>query len=340
MKHGGDISAAVESYGGSAGEWLDLSTGINPVPYPAAHLISKQSLISLPTKQAEAELRKAARRAYGIPKSLGVAIAPGTQAIISALPRLLQPNTPISIVSPTYSSHEESWSASGNPVDTISARDLETRQSLNYLLVNPNNPDGSVQTPQHLLRLAAAQKEQGGYLIVDEAFMDVMPQNSVVPLLSDENILVLRSFGKFFGLAGVRLGFLIGPKQITDKLQQVFGSWAVSGPALDIGTAALQDLNWQEEMRRFLSKEMHTFAHELRAQNLTILGETDLYILIEHPNAHQLHELLAQQKIWTRVFDYSTTWMRLGLPSHKNKRNRFMNALKIAQEHMQQHAPL
>ncbi|SDR11340.1 threonine-phosphate decarboxylase CobD [Pseudovibrio sp. Tun.PSC04-5.I4] len=340
MKHGGDISTAIESYGGNAGEWLDLSTGINPVPYPAAHLISQQGLISLPTQQAEAELYKAARRAYGIPEGLGVAIAPGTQAIISALPRLLQPDTPISIVSPTYSSHEESWSAAGNPVEIISAHDLEQHQSPNCLLVNPNNPDGAVQTPEQLLKLATTQKEQGGYLIVDEAFMDVMPQNSVVPLISDENILVLRSFGKFFGLAGVRLGFLIGPKQITDKLQQVFGSWAVSGPALDIGTAALHDLNWQNDMRSFLSKEMHIFADQLRAQNLSILGKTDLYILIEHQNAHQLHELLAQQKIWTRVFDYSTTWMRLGLPPHKNERDKFIKALKKAQEQMQHHAPL
>jgi len=340
MQHGGDLSKAIAQFGGMPEDWLDLSTGINPVAYPAAEHITLRGLTELPTEGAETTLLEAARTAYRIPSQSGLTAAPGTQAIITALPSLLGAHSSISIVSPTYSSHDESWKQAGADVHRISASEAHKASTQHLLLVNPNNPDGHIFTKEELLQLAAKQQKAGGYLIVDEAFMDLYPDASIIPVLADQPILVLRSFGKFFGLAGVRLGFLIGPKAITAKLQSQLGSWAISGPALDIGSAALSDLRWQDEMRTFLRTEMQLFSASLQQLNLPIVGQTDLYILIDHPNAHALHKALAKQHIWTRVFDYSPSWMRLGLPADKAARQRLATALKQSLSAIENHAVL
>lgn len=338
MQHGGDLSKAIAALGGTESDWLDLSTGINPIAYPAAQHITARGLADLPSERAENALIAAARDAYSVAPRSGITAAPGTQAIITALPQLLGTNCSISIVGPTYSSHEESWQNAGATVQCIPAEQAYEATTDHLLLVNPNNPDGHVFTKAELLKLAASKQQSGGYLIVDEAFMDLYPQASIIPGLGDLPILVLRSFGKFFGLAGLRLGFLVGPKEITERLQNQFGSWAVSGPALDVGRAALTDLNWQTEMRSFLKNEMDLFSTLLQDQGVSIVGQTDLYILIEHPLAHPLHNALAREMIWTRVFDYSKSWMRIGLPASNSDQKRFAKSFKDALQTVEDHA--
>ncbi len=207
MQHGGDLSKAIATYGGRQSDWLDLSTGINPVAYPAAEHITARGLADLPGERAEKALLAAARQAYSLANQSAIAAAPGTQAIISALPHLLGANCSISIVGPTYSSHEESWKNAGASVRCISAKQAHAATTDHLLIVNPNNPDAHIFSKDELLALAASKQQGGGYLIVDEAFMDLNPQASIIPELGDLPILVLRSFGKFFGLAGLRLGF-------------------------------------------------------------------------------------------------------------------------------------
>lgn len=329
MKHGGDISAAILQYGGTSQEWLDLSTGINPFAYPVAGLISEDNLLSLPRTAAETELISAARANYAVPNHLGLLAAPGTQAIIANLPFLFPAQDAISILSPTYASHAESWQMAGHDVLQISRQQAHDINTPHALIVNPNNPDGHLFSPQELLKIASTLS---GYLIVDEAYMDILPEISLLPHMQQERILVMRSFGKFFGLAGLRLGFLAGPEHITTQLQNRLGTWAVAGPALDIGTAALRDQNWQNSMRQKLHEETQHLLADLKTLTISVIGQTDLYTLIEHPNVHDLHDALAHQKIWTRVFDYSKTWMRLGLPSSAKARQRLLNALQSAQE--------
>ncbi|GHB36051.1 threonine-phosphate decarboxylase [Pseudovibrio japonicus] len=338
MQHGGDLSKAIAAFGGTESDWMDLSTGINPVAYPAAEHITARGLTDLPGERAENALIEAARQAYNLSPNSAIAAAPGTQAIITALPYLLGANCSISIIGPTYSSHEESWKGAGATVQCISKEQAHEATTDHLLLVNPNNPDGHIFTREELLKLAAIKQQNGGYLIVDEAFMDLYPQASIIPQIKDLPILVLRSFGKFFGLAGLRLGFLVGPKEVTEKLQNQFGSWAVSGPALDVGRAALADLNWQTEMRSSLKSEMGLFSTLLKDQNISIVGQTDLYILIEHPLAHPLHNALAKERIWTRVFDFSENWMRLGLPAADSDRQRFAKSFKDALQTVEDHA--
>ncbi|CUA99882.1 threonine-phosphate decarboxylase CobD [Pannonibacter indicus] len=313
MKHGGDLFQAMATYGGAEEDWLDLSTGINPHAYPVPASLPASAWTRLPAHAAQESLLKAARAAYQVPAHLGLAAAPGTQVILPHLPALL-PEGGVTIAGPTYSSHCDAWRAAGRNVQEVTDIFHAGAGSRIALIVSPNNPDGRWHEPEALLNLARDMQRRGGFLVVDEAFADVDPSRSLLPHLADEPVLVLRSFGKFFGLAGLRLGFLAGPQNVTDALARRLESWSVSGPALEVGTQALRDLDWQAAMRKTLGQEMAALEGVLRAAGLAIHGGTSLYVLTEHPGAARLHQALARHHIWVRAFDYAPSWLRFGLP--------------------------
>ncbi|MFD1694097.1 threonine-phosphate decarboxylase CobD [Roseibium aestuarii] len=331
MRHGGDLGEAIAQFGGTPDSWLDLSTGINPHPYPVEGILKPDDWTRLPSEAALRSLRQAARKAYSIPRSQALAVTPGTQVIISLLPDAL-PLGPLHLLGPTYSSHSQNWNQAGREVhEALSWHDLLAamkRLPGHVLLVNPNNPDGRSFKPQALIALAEHLAQSGHYLIVDEAFADCVPQVSVLPHLENQhNILVLRSFGKFFGLAGVRLGFLVGPDKICGALTLTLDTWAVNGPALAIGARALGDTAWQATTRERLHHDMKRLTLTLEHGGLSLLGHVPLFALFEHPRAHQLHAALARRGIWTRRFDHTPNWLRFGLPPKTADLNRLSTSL-------------
>ncbi|WP_318245893.1 threonine-phosphate decarboxylase CobD [Stappia stellulata] len=314
MKHGGDLGAAIARHGGLAEDWLDLSTGINPHAYPLDPPLSRDAWTRLPARGALERLLEVARAAYGVPDHLRLVAGPGTQALLSRLPALL-PAGDVAIVGPTYSSHADVWQRAGRKVTEVTSPYFEpTPNTRVIVIVNPNNPDGRLVDPKSLRHHAETMAARGGLLIVDEAFADCVPGASVLPHLGGVPVLVLRSFGKFYGLAGVRLGFTAGPKAITDALSASLESWAVSGPAIEIGTRALADTRWQTAMRAQLADEAADLTLMLQMRGLSVFGGTPLYVLAGARDAGVVHEALARQKIWTRIFDYAPSWLRIGLP--------------------------
>lgn len=329
MQHGGDLSEAIRTYGGARSDWLDLSTGINPHAWPVPDQLERRMWTDLPSAADLAALLAAARAAYRVPAPLGVMAAPGTQVILPLLPRLA-PDGPVAIVGPTYSSHGDAWRAAGRTVVDIPTAYDAPEDTRVLVLVNPNNPDGRMLSPAALMDLARQIQARGGLLIVDEAFSDVVPGLSLLPHLGNEPVLVLRSFGKFFGLAGLRLGFLAGRPDLTDKAAGMLESWAVSGPALAVGQAALADLAWQDAMRRQLADEMADLTLALSMAGLTVFGGTALYALAGLRKAEAMHAALARRHIWTRRFDHSPTWLRFGLPGSASALTRLGTALADA----------
>lgn len=333
MEHGGDLTLAIERFGGSQDGWLDLSTGINPHSYPIPQDISSNAWSSLPAKVAEERLISAARQFYHIPEKLGLVAAPGTQLLLSLLPLIL-PEGPVALTSPTYTSHKTAWTREGRaPVELSSIYALPADAKV-VLLVNPNNPDGQLVDVKSLLEIAQTLTARGGYLVIDEAFADVVPGASLLPHITDENVLVLRSFGKFFGLAGLRLGFLAGPNTVTKRVSDLLESWCLSGPALEIGTKALRDESWQDQMTRQLIEEMADLTVLLSERELSVFGGTPLYALAGLRNAKGLHEALARRHIWTRIFDYAPTWIRFGLPGNPENFERLSDALADAKKEL------
>ena len=293
--HGGGLDAAIAQYGGKRGNWLDLSTGINPVPYPAPTL-PLDAWTALPDTAAYARLTGYARSFWNVPEGAAILPAAGASAIIAALPRLIDAGE-VAIPGPTYNEHGAAFKAAGWTLDDA-GRDA-------FVAVHPNNPDGVTWTADQLT---------APLVIIDESFCDVMPDASLMHLAKRPGTVILKSFGKFWGLAGLRLGFAIGDPDIIGKLAELLGPWNVSGPALAIGSEALSDPQWADETRLRLATDAARMDMLMTAQGAPLIGGTSLFRLYEVANAKAAQEQLAKSHVWSRTFPYADNWLRLGLP--------------------------
>ena len=319
LEHGGRLRAAAERYRIPLAEWVDLSTGINPRAYPVPAL-PPEVWQRLP--EAGDGLEAAAAAYYG---SAGLLPVAGSQAAIQALPACF-PAGRVVTLAPTYAEHPHAWREhqllalpAGAIADAVDAADT-------LLLVQPNNPDAQ-RFPRGLLlawreRLAA----RGGRLIVDEAFLDAEPGDSLVPLAGVPGLVVLRSVGKFFGLAGARVGFVFAEADLLARLADRLGPWAVSGPARAVTAAALADRPWQEAARQRLNADSARLAALLNRHGLAGGGGTALFQWRPTPDAVAIHARLAEQAILTRLFE-TPAGLRFGLPGPETEWARLEAAL-------------
>lgn len=317
--HGGDIDRAAARHG--PGNWLDLSTGINRRPWPVGP-VPPEAWQALPTAAAEDDLRRAAAGWFGCAPGRVLPV-PGASAAIALIPRLW-PAGRAAVLAPSYNEHGAGLRAAGWRVAERAAPADMAGADL-AVVVNPNNPDGREWSPAALADLARTV----GHLVVDESFADARPDLSLIPALPD-NALVLRSFGKFWGLAGLRLGFVIASEALLGPLAAMLGPWAVSGPALHVGALAMADRAWAGDT---------VARHAVAAPRLDALaadagwgpvGGTHLFRLYDTPDAAAAQDRLAACRIWTRRFPYSPRWLRLGIPGPAAEWNRLAAALRSA----------
>lgn len=307
--HGGDLATAKALFPDAPEPWIDLSTGINPIPYPVPAL--PLSLWQrLPGKADEAALLEAARKAYRVPDGAGLVAAPGTQILIEALPRIAGEGS-VAVLGPTYAEHALSWRKADAEPREIATLD-EAGDARVVVLVNPNNPDGRVIGRETLISLARELAARDGLLVVDEAFIDFTPRDSLIPELPPAT-LVLRSFGKTYGLAGLRLGFAVGEPHLTAALRAALGPWAVAGPALHLGALALADSAWLDNTAKARTRDAARL-DALLAPCGRIIGGTALYRLLATPDASALFAHLGRNGIYVRRFQNDARWLRFGLP--------------------------
>lgn len=326
--HGGDLSAAEARFGRPADGWLDLSTAVSPFAYPLPPL-DPTLWERLPDRGLDNALRAAAADFYGAAGIEQVAAAPGTQALIQLLPRL-RPFSHVAVVGPTYGEHATCWSNAGHQV--LSCETVDARGSADVVVVgNPNNPDGRCHDRDLLLGVADGLAGRGGLLVVDEAFADCLPGQSLAGQ-ARPGLLVLRSFGKFFGLAGLRLGFAIGDPTLIRLLRSALGPWAVAGPALAVGRQALADHEWIATARQRLQDEAAALDVLLAGVGLSVIGGTPLFRLVNASRAWALYEHLGQRGILVRPFAAAPRWLRFGLPPGAVARQRLGAALKAWEE--------
>ncbi|MCV2892065.1 threonine-phosphate decarboxylase CobD [Lentibacter sp. XHP0401] len=303
--HGGNLDAAMRTYGGRLEQWADLSTGINPVPYPVPQ-ISADAWAALPRKSDMQHLLGIAAKAYNTKASL--AAFAGAQGAIQAMGFIQQAGN-ARVLSPTYNEHAAALRTCGWSVTEVTLLEELYGAGL-AVVVNPNNPDGACYAPETLRELA----RKVGLLVVDESFVDVQEELSLAPVLDQlKNVIVLRSFGKFYGLAGVRLGFALGDEALIERLRDLSGPWPVSGPAVEIACVALADRVWKARTIERLTRDAkHLDALALKA-GWSFVGGAALFRTYETPDAALAKKTLAQQRIWSRIFPYNTRWIRLGL---------------------------
>ena len=326
MQHGGDLTEAIARHGGTPQTWLDLSTGINPWPWPMLADLPAAAWQRLPSRAAERALIAAARETYAVPAGAEVVAAAGTQSLIQWLPQLAAAG-PVAVVGPTYHEHALAWRLAGHEVIALTDLDQLADTVRHAVVVNPNNPDGRVTARAELTRAAALLQRRGGWLVIDEAFADIEPEISAVGLCVDWPVVVLRSFGKFYGLAGLRLGFAIAKTDIAQRIASALGPWPCSGPALEIGAAALRDHPWAHRTRQALQNQARQLDAVLAAAGLSVLGGTGLFRLARRPDANPLHAWLATQHIWCRRFEWADDLLRFGLPPNQHGLKRLAEAL-------------
>lgn len=320
--HGGDLATARALFPDAPEPWIDLSTGINPIPYPLPTL-PLSLWTRLPGADDEAALIAAARAAYRVPADAGIVAAPGTQILIELLPSLA-PASPVAILGPTYAEHGHAWRKAGF---TVSETAAPAEAAATIVVVNPNNPDGRVLPQAELASLAARCAARGGLLVVDEAFTDFTPEASIIPEIPPGTI-VLRSFGKTYGLAGLRLGFAIGAPEPMEKLKAALGPWSVAGPALHVGAQALSDADWLAEAGRERAGDAARL-DALLAPCGRLVGGTTLFRLLETPAAAALFARLGRHGIYVRRFQNAPDRLRFGLPGDEASWSRLHAALAV-----------
>ena len=328
VEHGGGLFAASRLFGGAPSDWLDLSTGVNPAP-AALPAIPLHVWNRLPDDDLMTEACAAAARYFGLPPGETPLAAPGSQSVIQRLGLLGQGK--VAILRPTYAEYERSFVNSGNPVEFAPSLDALAGDERFVVVVNPNNPDGRTYEPRQLETLATNLASRDGCLIVDEAFCDLTPELSMAPYASiKDGVVVIRSFGKFFGLAGLRLGFVIAQRSVLDRFREAFGPWAVSGPALAIAAAVYSDAELCSRIRSDIRELRVKLGETLNVCGLEIVGGTDLFVLVRRRDAHRLFESLCRRHILVRKFDYEPEWLRFGLPRNEAERRRLHSALTEA----------
>ncbi|WP_019024152.1 MULTISPECIES: threonine-phosphate decarboxylase CobD [unclassified Thioalkalivibrio] len=307
--HGGGVRAAAAHYGIPEAQWLDLSTGINPQGYPVGP-VPAEVWQCLP--EDEDGLEAAARAYYGAESLLPVA---GSQAAIQALPRLRAGPARVGVLEPSYNEHTRAWRAAGHEVVAVSQDELAgTATTLDVLvLVNPNNPTAVYFDPETLLDWHCTLAARGGWLVVDEAFMDTTPEQSLAGYTPREGLFVLRSLGKFFGLAGARVGFVLAPGLWLERVDSLLGPWSVPGPARWVARQALEDRAWQTQTRWQLQEAGHRLDALLREAGLPPTGGTPLFRWCRTERAQVIQDALARQGILVRRFDRPAS-LRFGLP--------------------------
>ncbi|TCM58757.1 L-threonine O-3-phosphate decarboxylase [Rhizobium sp. PP-F2F-G48] len=324
IQHGGGLSRAMARYGGVAADWLDLSTGINPCPPPLPE-ISAAVWHRLPDADLVQRAEAAAGRFYGTGHHRPLAV-PGTQSVIQQLPAFAGPGRPVAILGPTYGEYRRVLSLSGLGVDPVSdPHDIRPDHGL-AVVVNPNNPTGRLLPRQTLLDLADRMAAQGGRLVVDEAFGDEVFANSVAAeAFVHPGLVVFRSFGKLFGHAGIRLGFVMAVPEVLETLATALGPWAVSGPALAVAEALFQgDL---DGLRSRIAERKAGLESALSGAGLRTIGGTHLFSLLAVRDGAALQHALCEQHILTRSFDYAPQWLRLGLTPDPASDRRLLSAL-------------
>ncbi|MCG6205213.1 threonine-phosphate decarboxylase CobD [Rhodopseudomonas sp. HC1] len=314
--HGGRVDLAAQAYPDAPLPWIDLSTGINPIAYPVPPL-PPEAFARLPLATELHELCAAAADAYGLPQGAAMLPAPGSEIAIRLTPRVLaaRPAAQVGILTPTYSSHAAAWRAAGARVHELGALPDPDAALDALVVVNPNNPDGRGIDAGTLAAFAATWCASGKRLVVDEAFAEVRPELSLLRGAAlPPGLVVLRSLGKFFGLAGLRLGFVAVNAGDAPPWRDLLGDWAASGPACAIGTRAMRDTAWIASARERLAADRRRLDATLTAAGLTARGGTDLFGLYEDNDGRDLVDAFARAGILIRGFTHSPQCYRFGLP--------------------------
>ncbi len=315
LQHGGRLNKAVKKYNIPLNNWIDCSTGINPELWPIPEIPSA-AYNRLP--EDDDDLHMVAKQYYQAQSLLAI---PGSQSVIQLLP-YLRSTGKVAAPQTGYAEHAYAWRQAGHCVDLVVNDVAHINKNLHHydvlIIINPNNPTGEIFSPEQLLNWHCQLHKKNGWLIVDEAFIDTFSQQSIARFAHLPGLIVLRSLGKFFGLAGIRSGFVIAEEPLIQRINEKLGPWTIAGPSRFIASSALQDISWQQSNIQNLKQQSLklTYLIEKKIKPLfprSTLNGTDLFQTLFCDNAEELYEIMAKQGLLTRLLD-NRKGVRFGLP--------------------------
>lgn len=323
LEHGGNLNAISRQYGLTDTDWLDLSTGINPNGWPVPDKLPESVWSQLP--QNDDGLLSTAQKYYQCDSLLAVS---GSQAAIQNLPHC-RAHSRVGVLSPAYAEHQYAWQQAGHEIVIVDALTIDEHiRSLDVLIIiNPNNPTGQLFSSKQLRKWHQQLAQRGGWLIVDEAFIDVSPEHSLSTDCPQKGLIVLRSIGKFFGLAGLRVGFVLAEKALLDLLAEHLGPWPIANASRYICQLALADTQWQETTRHSLKQQSLRLMTLLSDSGFPDISGCALFQWSKTENAQQIHQQLASQGIYTRLFTQPKS-LRFGLAKTETQWRRLESALQ------------
>ena len=332
LKHGGDIARLECEFGCSLQNCLDLSTGLSPWSYPVPP-VPDYVWQRLPYDMTG--LMASASAYYSCPPEYITPVA-GVQDAICRVPYYLSnaklsgtrlsgiasSETIVALPVLGYQEYRRAWSKAGYPLvfyqNLSELQQLVLRNSsMHVVIINPNNPSASLLLAEDLLALQQ-QLLGKGYLIVDEAFMDVSENQSLSSFAHLDNLIVLRSFGKFFGLAGVRLGFTLGGGDLIEQLRADVNPWGVSYPAIWLGAQALKDNAWCQQQRQRITIQANQLLPLIRDKISPDTTSAGLFLTVIGKQAllGAIYQRAVKEGILLRydTLDHHRAWLRIGLP--------------------------
>ncbi|MBL0385818.1 threonine-phosphate decarboxylase [Tumebacillus sp. ITR2] len=276
--HGGDLWTAEKRLGVPREKLLDFSANINPLgPPPSVWQAIHDNLATITAypdaKSRELKSALAARYHQSVKK---ISVGNGAAEILYGILRTLLPKT-VGLVYPCFSEYAESAAVVGAKLHGVYAREeddfvpsrtelLAACEEVDVFIVgHPNNPNGRLVPMEWLREMAVRLRERERFLLVDEAFLDFVPE---APTLLQEleefpNVILLRSMTKFFSIPGLRLGFAFASPELTERIERELPPWRVNALAQGVGIAGVQDhdfeartVEWLREERPFLRNEL------------------------------------------------------------------------------------
>lgn len=327
--HGGCLNRAVKDFAIARENWLDLSTGINPQSYS---LSSPPESIWRSLPEDDDGLVATAQKYYDCRQLI---MTPGSQWSIGKIPSWCRAlgNHKNTVLLPYlgYQEHRHAWQKSG--FDCVYYIDEPTEQQLStcsaMVVINPNNPSGNKVNKTQLLQWHNRLSETGAWLIVDEAFIDAETSQSMAGDAGVTGLIVLRSLGKFFGLAGVRVGALLAWQSLLELALSELEPWSIANPSRWAAEKALQDIQWQDSMRAQLTLQSQKLSDLLHRTFSQSIGGCALFQTVWLNNAEVIYQQLAREGILVRLLsEYKTPGLRFGLPADNDKsRARLTQAL-------------
>lgn len=317
---------------------IDFSSNVNPLGFPhlIKNVINKNTpILSVYPDPNSSELKNNLEKYTGIPKGQIVIGNGATEIIYNFCKAFIRKNNRVIIPIPTFGEYEAAALLQKGQVSYLKTMNLNEKiPELQHMitknnvifLCNPNNPTGSLVKRKNILKILETAYDKSALVFLDECFIELVPESNeslVLNLKEFDNLFILRSLTKSFGLAGLRIGYGLGSKKTIDVLTRIKIPWNVNALAQKAAIAALSSKSHLYKTRKLIKSELTFLTSSIsKIKNFSCYPSSTNFILLESKiNSKTIQKKLIKKKLLVR--DCSTfhglnnKFIRIAVRTHK-----------------------